>query len=72
MCFLLADKDRRLEMNVNDNKQLVVTRLEEEMFDVAEQDICNRVESTTFNIPHVTQDIPILCEDPGEVYRRPF
>jgi hypothetical protein len=37
--LLLSDDDGRLEMQVNDGEKLVVTRLKEEVFDVAEQDI---------------------------------
>ena len=43
MGLLLANHDRGLEMNVKDDEQFVVTRLEEEMLDVAEQNICCRV-----------------------------
>lgn len=39
MSLLLADHDRSPEVNVDDDQQLMVARLEEEMFDVAEQDI---------------------------------
>jgi hypothetical protein len=38
--LLLADDDGRLEMNVDDDQKLVVTRLEEEVLDVVEQDVC--------------------------------
>lgn len=50
MCFLLADENGRLEVNVDDNQQLVVTRLEEQMFDIAEQDICDSAASMINNI----------------------
>ena len=36
MCLLFADHNRSLEMNVSDDEQLLVTRLEEQMFDVSE------------------------------------
>ena len=37
LCFLLADEDRILEMDVEDDDEFSVARLEEEMFDVAEK-----------------------------------
>ena len=40
LCFLLADDDRTFEVNVNDDDELVVARLKKEMFDVAEEDVC--------------------------------
>ena len=36
MCLLFSDHNGGLEMNVNDDEQLLVTRLEEQMFDVSE------------------------------------
>ena len=36
MYLLFSDHNRSLEMNVNDHEQLLVTRLEEQMFDVSE------------------------------------
>ena len=33
-------------MNVNDDRQLVITRLEEEMLDVAEQKVCRQSSQT--------------------------
>ena len=41
LCFLFADDDGTFEVNVNDDDELVVARLEEEMFDVTEEDVCN-------------------------------
>jgi len=40
LCFLLADDNRTFEVNVNDDDELIVAGLEEEMFDVAEEDVC--------------------------------
>ena len=39
MCLLLSDHDGCLEVYVDDDEELVVTRLEEEVFDVREQDV---------------------------------
>lgn len=39
MCFLLADHNGRSEMNVDDDYQLLFAWLEEEMFDVAVEDV---------------------------------
>ena len=40
--LLLTNHDWRLEVDVNDNQEFVVAWLEEEMFDIAKQDICER------------------------------
>ena len=40
MRFLLAQHDRGLQMDVNNDQQLVVTRLEKQVLDVTEEDIC--------------------------------
>ena len=39
MGLLLADHDRGLEVDVDDHKQLMIARLEEQVLDVAEQNI---------------------------------
>lgn len=38
--LLLADHDRMLEVHVQDRDELLVTRLEEQVLDVAEEDVC--------------------------------
>ena len=39
MCLFLSNNDRRLQVNVDDDKQLVVTGLEEKVFDVTEENV---------------------------------
>jgi hypothetical protein len=39
--FLFANHDRRLEMNVYEHNELLVARLEEQVLDIAKQDIYN-------------------------------
>ena len=39
MSFLLPYHDRCLEVNVDNDQQLVVAWLEEQVFDIAEQDV---------------------------------
>jgi hypothetical protein len=39
--LLLSYHDRSLEIDMNNDKQFMVTRLEEEMFDVTEEYICD-------------------------------
>jgi hypothetical protein len=39
MCFLLSDHDRSSQMNVHNDHKFLVTRLEEEVLDVSEQNI---------------------------------
>ena len=41
MSFLLPYHDRCLEVNVDNDQQLVVAWLEEQVFDIAEQDVCS-------------------------------
>jgi hypothetical protein len=45
--LLSAQHDRCLQMNVDDHMHLVIARLEEEMFDVAEQKVCVMVMGLT-------------------------
>lgn len=40
MSFPLANHDGRFEVYVNDDQQLMVAWLEEQMFDVAEHNVC--------------------------------
>ena len=42
--FLLSDDDGGLEVHVHDGEQLVVTRLEEKVLDVAQQDISEAIQ----------------------------
>ena len=46
MRFFLANHDRCLEVNMNNHQQLVVARLEEQMSDIAEQDVCGVCQNT--------------------------
>lgn len=39
MCLSFPDHHRRLQVDVHDNEQFVVTRLEDKVLDVAEKDI---------------------------------
>ena len=39
MCLLLPNHDRCLEVNMDDDEEFMVAWLEEEMFDVAEQNV---------------------------------
>lgn len=39
MRLFLANQNRSFEMNMNDDKKLVIAGLEEEVFDVAEQNV---------------------------------
>ena len=40
MSLLLANHDRSLQVNVHNDKKFMVARLEEQVLDIAEQDIC--------------------------------
>ena len=40
MGLLLSDHNGCLEVDVDDDQELVITRLEEEMLDIAKQDVC--------------------------------
>lgn len=39
ICLLLAENDRRSQMHVNKHDELLLTRLEEQVLDVAEEDV---------------------------------
>ena len=40
MSFLLANHYRGLQVDVNNDQQFVVARLEEEVFDIAKENVC--------------------------------
>lgn len=65
MSFLLADHDRSLEVDVDNNKQLVVARLEEQVLDVTEENICEML--IRRNWQDVTAGgVPIFWEPIGD------
>ena len=41
MCLLLPNHDGGFEMDVKDNKEFMITRLEKQVLDVGEEDICD-------------------------------
>lgn len=65
VCLLLSDYDGCLEMNMNNHKQLLVTRLEEEMLDVAKQYVCPNIISRSIGIPSGV-NLPIFWEPIGD------
>ena len=58
-------------MNMDDDKEFMVTRLEEQMLDIAEQDVC-RIELSTVISHMLPAYSPIFWEPIGDWYRRPF
>ena len=59
VCLLLSDHDGCSEMNMNDYEQLLVTRLEEQMFDVSKQYVCPDMISQSRRIS-AAGDLPIF------------
>ena len=47
MGLLFANHDRGLEVNVDNDEKLVITRLEEQMLHVTEEYVCKERKSTT-------------------------
>lgn len=45
MCLPFSDHHRRLQVDVDDHKQFVITGLEDKVLDIAEKDICNFMSS---------------------------
>ena len=44
LCFSFADHNWGLEVDVNDHQEFVIAWLEEQVLDVAEEDICGKLE----------------------------
>jgi hypothetical protein len=68
-CLLLAQHDRLFEVDMDEDKQFLLTWLEEKVFDVAEKEVCQIRSARTLES---YASSPILDDGPSGLNRRPL